>query len=167
MRQNRSLAGVDRFLDFLDVVSNRRQVYFLRRPFLRDPGDDFIVELAVASRAEFIVTHNVRDFSGAAWVWELARVWFPFARLILDFSHAAEHVGLLTEILFGKDTPQARKHREAWVTLPKDQENGVDQLITKAQAATPRRGKNLSASSQSGKLCGLGQHRSRETFQKN
>jgi hypothetical protein len=24
---------------------------------------------------------------GAAWVWELARVWFPFAKLILDFYH--------------------------------------------------------------------------------
>ncbi len=78
---------------------------------------------------------------GAAWVWELARVWFPFARLILDFYHAAEHVGLLTEILFGKDTPQAKQHREAWVTLLKDQENGVDRLIKKAQATIPRRGK--------------------------
>jgi predicted nucleic acid-binding protein len=32
---------------------------------LRDPGDDFVIELAVASRAQFIVTHNVRDFVGA------------------------------------------------------------------------------------------------------
>lgn len=36
------------------------------RPFLRDPGDDFVIELAVASRAHFIITHNVRDFAGAA-----------------------------------------------------------------------------------------------------
>ena len=78
---------------------------------------------------------------GAAWVWELARVWFPFARLILDFYHAAEHVGLLTEILFGKDTPQAKKHREAWVAILKDKENGVDHLIKKARTAIPLRGK--------------------------
>jgi len=78
---------------------------------------------------------------GAAWVWELARVWFPFAKLILDFYHAAEHVGLLTEILFGKDTPPAKAHREAWVKILKDQEQGVDELIRRAQALTPARGK--------------------------
>jgi putative PIN family toxin of toxin-antitoxin system len=52
MRQNRPLAVVDRFLDLLARVSNRREVYFLLRPFLRDPKDDFIIELAVASRAD-------------------------------------------------------------------------------------------------------------------
>ena len=66
VRQNRPSAAVDRFLDFLATISNRRQVYFLLRPFSRDPGDDFIIELAVASRAPFIVTHNVRDFAGSA-----------------------------------------------------------------------------------------------------
>ena len=57
---------VDEFLDFIAATSNHRQVYFLLRPFLRDPGDDFIVELAVAARAGFIVTHNIRDFAEAA-----------------------------------------------------------------------------------------------------
>lgn len=78
---------------------------------------------------------------GAAWVWELARVWFPFAKLILDFYHAAEHVGLLTEMLFGKDTPQAKAHREVWVKILKDEAQGVDQMIQRARAAMPRRGK--------------------------
>lgn len=64
-RQGRPLAEVDEFLDFLAAVSRHRQTYFLLRPFLRDPGDDFIVELAVASRAQFIVTHNIRDFAEA------------------------------------------------------------------------------------------------------
>jgi putative PIN family toxin of toxin-antitoxin system len=66
LRQGRPRAIVDRFLDFLASVSDRRQTYFLLRPFLRDPGDDFVIELAVAGRAQFIVTHNVRDFAGAA-----------------------------------------------------------------------------------------------------
>ncbi len=79
---------------------------------------------------------------GAAWVWELARVWFPGAKLILDFYHAAEHVGLLCEILFGKDTLPAKAQREAWVKILKDQEQGVDQLIQQAKAALPRRGKS-------------------------
>lgn len=77
---------------------------------------------------------------GAAWVWELARVWFPFAKLILDFYHAAEHVGLLCEILFGKDTRSAKAQRETWVKILKDQEQGVDQVIQQAKAALPRRG---------------------------
>ncbi len=59
------LALFDRFLDFLASVSNRRQTYFLLRPFLRDPKDDFIIELAVASRADYIVTWNIRDFAPA------------------------------------------------------------------------------------------------------
>lgn len=66
MRQNRPLALVERFLDLIIRVSSRRQVYFLLRPFLRDPKDDFILELAVASRADYLVTWNLRDFAGAA-----------------------------------------------------------------------------------------------------
>jgi predicted nucleic acid-binding protein len=64
-RQGRPFELVDRFLDFLASRSNRRQTFFLLRPFLRDAKDDFIIELAVASRAEYIVTWNVRDFAGA------------------------------------------------------------------------------------------------------
>ncbi len=78
---------------------------------------------------------------GAAWVWELARVCFPMAKLILDFYHAAEHVGLLTEILFGKETPLAKTHREAWIKTLKDEPDGVDEVIRLALAALPRTGK--------------------------
>jgi predicted nucleic acid-binding protein len=34
------------------------------RPFLRDSRDDMVVEVAVASGANVIVTHNLRDFAG-------------------------------------------------------------------------------------------------------
>jgi len=78
---------------------------------------------------------------GAAWVWELARLCFPLAKLILDFYHAAEHLGLLTEILFGQDTPLAQTHREAWKEILKDQPAGVDEVIRRVLAATPRTGK--------------------------
>lgn len=77
---------------------------------------------------------------GAAWVWELARVDFPFAQLILDFYHAAEHVGLLTQTLFGKDTPQAKARREAWVDILQNRPDGVDVLIRRARKALPARG---------------------------
>jgi predicted nucleic acid-binding protein len=33
---------------------------------LPDPNDDMVVELAIASQARIIVTHNLRDFGPAA-----------------------------------------------------------------------------------------------------
>ena len=35
---------------------------FLWRPFLKDPKDDMVLELAVESRSNYIVTHNIDDF---------------------------------------------------------------------------------------------------------
>ena len=37
-------------------------VYFSWRPNLRDEADNHLVELAIASQAEWIVTGNIRDF---------------------------------------------------------------------------------------------------------
>ena len=52
-------------LDYLCLVGNRHRVYFLWRPFLTDPGDDMVLELAVAAQCDAIVTHNLRHFRGA------------------------------------------------------------------------------------------------------
>ena len=68
-RQSRVLglthSDIDDVLDFLCKVSSLRQIFYLWRPFLRDPGDDLVLELAVEAEADFIVTHNRRDFAGA------------------------------------------------------------------------------------------------------
>ncbi|MEE8329879.1 MAG: PIN domain-containing protein [Thermodesulfovibrionia bacterium] len=37
-------------------------MYFLWRPYLSDPKDDHILELAVASETKTIVTYNIKDF---------------------------------------------------------------------------------------------------------
>jgi len=51
---------------------------------------------------------------GAAWVWELARVNFPQAILILDFYHALQHVHGLVDALWGKASLAGKKHIKRW-----------------------------------------------------
>lgn len=56
---------IDRLLDILCAQAVRSSIFFLWRPVLSDPADDFVLELAVASGCDFIVTYNRRDFAGA------------------------------------------------------------------------------------------------------
>ncbi len=55
---------VDIILDNLCDLCEFKEIYFLWRPYLRDPKDDHILELAVASTTQTIVTHNLKDFKG-------------------------------------------------------------------------------------------------------
>ena len=64
-RQRRSLEAVDRFLDDLTARANRRAIFYLIRPYLADPDDELVLELAVASGSSYIVTHNRDDFREA------------------------------------------------------------------------------------------------------
>ena len=54
------------FCRYLVSQSVRKEVYFLWRPFLRDPKDDMILEAAIASRAKYIITFNLKDFQGVS-----------------------------------------------------------------------------------------------------
>ena len=49
-------------VDYLCSIGNRHQVYFLWRPYLNDPKDDMVLELAVTAGCNYIVTFNERDF---------------------------------------------------------------------------------------------------------
>jgi putative PIN family toxin of toxin-antitoxin system len=53
---------VSSFLDDLAARANRTTIYFLTRPALLDADDDFILDLAVASGCEVIVTYNLKNF---------------------------------------------------------------------------------------------------------
>ena len=57
---------VDDLLDYVCAVAQRRRIFYLWRPVLRDPRDDMVLELAVEAGAEIIVTFNQRDFVGTA-----------------------------------------------------------------------------------------------------
>jgi putative PIN family toxin of toxin-antitoxin system len=68
-RQSRQLAlthaDIDDILDYFCQVGLQREIFFLWRPVLRDPKDDLVLEVAVESECDYVVTHNLRDFAGA------------------------------------------------------------------------------------------------------
>ncbi len=55
---------VDIILDNICALSIFQEIYFLWRPYLKDSKDDHVLEVAVASKTETIVTHNLKDFKG-------------------------------------------------------------------------------------------------------
>jgi len=58
-------AQLDIFLNYICKAARERPIHFRWRPFLRDPEDDFVLELAVAASADYVITYNARDFVGA------------------------------------------------------------------------------------------------------
>lgn len=51
-------------LDFIALKAKHQQINYLWRPFLQDPKDNMVLEVAFNSSAKCIVTHNLRDFKG-------------------------------------------------------------------------------------------------------
>ena len=56
---------VTTIVDYLCGTGKRQSIHFLWRPRLRDPNDEFVLEVAIAAGCQSIITHNVRDFAGA------------------------------------------------------------------------------------------------------
>jgi predicted nucleic acid-binding protein len=50
-------------------------IYYLWRPNLKDEGDNFLIELAVAGNAEIIVTNNVNDLGSAELSFEALKIY--------------------------------------------------------------------------------------------
>ena len=55
---------IEDVIDYICKVANHHKIYYLWRPFLRDPKDDMVLELAVSGSCEIIVTYNVKVFGG-------------------------------------------------------------------------------------------------------
>lgn len=49
---------------YLASISHNQEIYYLWRPWLKDPKDDMVLEAAFASQSEYIVTYNTKDFVG-------------------------------------------------------------------------------------------------------
>lgn len=55
---------IDDVIDFVCAEAEHHKIFYLWRPVLKDPDDDFLLELAVKAGA-MIVTWNVGDFRRA------------------------------------------------------------------------------------------------------
>ncbi len=76
---------VEDVLDFHCTVATRHQIFFLWRPYLPDPSDDMLLELAVTARCDFIVTYNARDFVRVE----------QFALRVIEPRAFLRHIGVL------------------------------------------------------------------------
>ena len=56
---------IDDIIDYICAEGLETEIFYLWRPILTDPKDDFILELAVNAQADFIVTYNRKDFKGS------------------------------------------------------------------------------------------------------
>ena len=74
---------------------------------------------------------------GARWIWEAAAELFGDRIEIVDFYHAAEHVGTLAGALFGEGTDAAR----AWATARRAdlRTHGADRVLAELTAALDAR----------------------------
>lgn len=77
--------AVEALIDFHCAVAMHHPIFFLWRPFLRDPKDDMVLELTVKAGCEFIVTYNARDFAGVE----------QFGIRVIDPGAFLQHIGAL------------------------------------------------------------------------
>ena len=50
------------YIDYICDVGIKTEMFYLWRPILKDPYDDHVLELAVASGSKYLVTFNRKDF---------------------------------------------------------------------------------------------------------
>ena len=60
-----STTDIEDFIEFHCSVATRHRIFFLWRPYLPDPKDDMLLELAVTAGCDSVVTYNTRDFVGS------------------------------------------------------------------------------------------------------
>jgi len=63
-RANLTKNEVERFIDGICLISFHQKINFLWRPFLKDKDDDMVLEVVFNAGANYIITHNLKDFEG-------------------------------------------------------------------------------------------------------
>lgn len=99
-------------------------------PFGQMMRDEFRRRFSTAPPAEVVFLAD-----GAAWNWELRRINFPMSIGIVDFYHAAEHVGAVVDLVQDRHTPEGRKRRRRWIKLLL--RGRLDVFLFEARAAFP------------------------------
>ncbi len=56
---------IEMVVDVLCKLAHPQKIFYTWRPFLPDPDDDLVIELAAAAGCPYIVTHNVKHFLGS------------------------------------------------------------------------------------------------------
>jgi putative PIN family toxin of toxin-antitoxin system len=68
---------IEKFLRFIAYIGRVFDIYFLLRPNLQDEKDNKILELAVTSGSDVLITCNIRDFQQAELKFESLRIMTP------------------------------------------------------------------------------------------
>lgn len=58
-------SDIEDFINYLCVIGIKTKIFYLWRPYLKDPFDDHILEVTIQSNAQAIVTFNKKDFHEA------------------------------------------------------------------------------------------------------
>lgn len=53
---------IEAFIDYICSIGIKTRIFYLWRPFLKDPYDDHVLELALNANAKTIITFNKKDF---------------------------------------------------------------------------------------------------------
>ena len=74
---------IDKFLRFIAYVGKPYKTYFLFRPNLKDEKDNMVVEVAVTSQCDYLVTSNTKDFRNAELIFDQLKIVTPseFAKI--------------------------------------------------------------------------------------
>ena len=55
---------IEHTIEDICAIANLRSIFYTWRPTALDPGDDFLIDLAVKCQADFLITYNKKDFKG-------------------------------------------------------------------------------------------------------
>ncbi|MBM2815475.1 MAG: PilT protein domain protein [Ignavibacteria bacterium] len=61
-KQNINYLKIEKILGYLAKHANQIDVHYLWRPYLPDTKDDCVLEAAINSSSQFIITYNKKDF---------------------------------------------------------------------------------------------------------